>query len=509
MPEEEKKELENYLSIMIDLTEKEGSLIKSFEQRFKTIYEHHKRTGEILQIARGLLLKFDLRKKEEMKEKAMALKKYILEKFEPLVTEEEQILEKSKKLAYQEAGYVKREQIIFAHDYVQLKRDLAEKGIKGSDAEKALRKEIEELAESIKKEKKRMTVNEYLIDLVEKSAVIITEMKDVVVDELSLLDNFIFKEKYIRSRQEFKDNIYKLGKLVKRLINLLRKEKEIVIGPFNKFLKEKRSIDKELKESLKERGKITVGMIEDDLRRLTIKPKEVSYYINRLKDNYEYLKPEAKDYIKRYVNRLRRAAEWRRDKEEATIDELTRLKTEKAFILNVEEKEIPRAQRANGTFSIAMIDIDYFKRFNDTYGHDVGDRVLYFLAWVIQKTVRATDVPYRLHGEEFLVLFIDTNKQKAKEAAEKLRKAMEEESVSFMKKVHEFRPVAFYKRKKNITISIGIATYPEDGTGRMALYNKADAALYESKRKGRNSVTAAGEYGPRKITTVFRRLVKK
>jgi len=144
------------------------------------------------------------------------------------------------------------------------------------------------------------------------------------------------------------------------------------------------------------------------------------------------------------------------------------------------ELEIARAQRFGAPLSIAMIDIDHFKHLNDNQGHSTGDRVLREVASLLGRSVRKIDTVARYGGEEFVVVLPQTGASDAREAAEKLRRAVETADYPEGKGQPEGR----------LTISVGVATFPKDGVGLATLVDAADAALYASKRGGRNQVTA-------------------
>lgn len=122
-------------------------------------------------------------------------------------------------------------------------------------------------------------------------------------------------------------------------------------------------------------------------------------------------------------------------------------------------------------FALILLDIDCFKRINDTYGHQVGDDVLRFLAEQMRNSVRPSDVCCRYGGEEFIMLLPDTDARGAYEAAERLRRTME----SSMSPCGEV-----------VTISAGIAVYPQHASDMMQILKEADRCLYEAKRSGRN-----------------------
>lgn len=155
----------------------------------------------------------------------------------------------------------------------------------------------------------------------------------------------------------------------------------------------------------------------------------------------------------------------------ATIDSLTgiynRHKFEELFALEAE-----RSRRFSLPLSIIMIDIDHFKSVNDTYGHNVGDEVLQYLAEVVQKNIRKIDIFARWGGEEFLVLSPGTNLEDIQKLAEKLRLAVENAAFATIGK---------------ITISLGVSTFNKEDTF-SELFKRVDKGLYCAKEQGRNQV---------------------
>jgi diguanylate cyclase (GGDEF)-like protein len=138
-------------------------------------------------------------------------------------------------------------------------------------------------------------------------------------------------------------------------------------------------------------------------------------------------------------------------------------------------QEFSRFDRFSEPLSMLIIDLDYFKKINDTYGHPVGDTVLKGVADIIKTTIRSIDIPARYGGEEFAVILIGTDANGAKNMAERLRQAVM--NTSFSAGGNTFK----------VTISIGISTFPyHDVTSKEELIEKADQALYYAKREGRN-----------------------
>ena len=160
----------------------------------------------------------------------------------------------------------------------------------------------------------------------------------------------------------------------------------------------------------------------------------------------------------------------------ATKDKLTGL-FNRHKLQEVAEIEIKRSKRHKRPLSIVLFDIDHFKKINDTYGHDIGDKVLEELGKIIKSNIRKYDYAFRWGGEEFLILAPETNIDQAYAMAEKLRKAVES---------HTFPEVG------KVTISLGVAQIDfEEDKDIKRLIKRADNALYSSKLGGRNRTTMA------------------
>lgn len=167
-------------------------------------------------------------------------------------------------------------------------------------------------------------------------------------------------------------------------------------------------------------------------------------------------------------------------KQQANFDPLTRAVNRRAF-LPIAQHAIERRKQERTPISLLMLDLDHFKRVNDTYGHLAGDEVLRQVSTVLHQSVRARDVVCRYGGEEFLVLCPDTPSTDAAKIAERIRKAVEKLTVSYR------------NQQLKQTVSIGFATFPsnsEHGDLEM-LIATADTGLYAAKAGGRNRVTRA------------------
>lgn len=225
--------------------------------------------------------------------------------------------------------------------------------------------------------------------------------------------------------------------------------------------------------------------------------------LNELQDKIKGMDSGADDFISKPFNKLELLArvrsllrikylhdelqekvyELQKAKEElrqlAITDGLTGLYNYRHFKEQLQQ-ELNRALRHDLNVSVTMIDIDYFKHYNDTNGHPAGDAVLKNIAQLLKENIRNIDLAARYGGEEFSLVLIETNKASAKIVAEKIRKLIERHSFAY----EEMQPDG------KITISMGVATFPEDGKDFDALVGAADERLYLAKQAGRNTIFA-------------------
>ena len=149
------------------------------------------------------------------------------------------------------------------------------------------------------------------------------------------------------------------------------------------------------------------------------------------------------------------------------------------YFTEILKNEINRAKRNNFPLSISFLDLDDFKMINDKYGHPTGDRILHHIAKIIKKMSRSEDVTARFGGDEFVILYPHTQKNKAFAVTKRIIEGI---------KNHPF--ILNNKEKKNYicNLSIGIASYPLDADSSEELMNKADIALYRAKKRGKNKI---------------------
>lgn len=161
-------------------------------------------------------------------------------------------------------------------------------------------------------------------------------------------------------------------------------------------------------------------------------------------------------------------------------DALTSIYNRRFFETKLEEIYL-KSKTYKKKFSLSICDIDYFKFYNDANGHPLGDIVLKKVAEIIKNGVKGSDIVARYGGEEFVIVFPETDKEDAVKVCEKLREKIEKYNFPYEKK----------QPNGNLTVSFGIATFPDDASTPEDLLKKADFALYKAKEMGKNSVVSA------------------
>lgn len=162
----------------------------------------------------------------------------------------------------------------------------------------------------------------------------------------------------------------------------------------------------------------------------------------------------------------------------ACTDGLTGLYNQRQF-KKMFQDEVARAGRYNKPLSIILLDVDDFKKFNDTYGHPNGDIVLQEMASLLRELLRGSDTVFRYGGEEFVILLPETAFTATLLVAERIRIFIETETPKFLDRI---------TASHGVTVSVGVASFPEDGETVATLFKTVDDLMYEAKRKGKNQV---------------------
>jgi diguanylate cyclase (GGDEF)-like protein len=149
------------------------------------------------------------------------------------------------------------------------------------------------------------------------------------------------------------------------------------------------------------------------------------------------------------------------------------------------ELECSRAERSKDPISVVMLDVDHFKRFNDTFGHDAGDIVLKHIGEILRRSIRQGDVACRFGGEEFVLVLPGTGAAEALAVAERIRQSAQKLEVVYRS-----------QSLGRITVSLGVAVYPIAGETPAELIEAADQTLYKAKNAGRDRVELSGTNEP-------------
>ena len=172
-------------------------------------------------------------------------------------------------------------------------------------------------------------------------------------------------------------------------------------------------------------------------------------------------------------------------------DDLTGLLSSRSFFSEL-RREAARSTQENRPFCVLMMDVDFFKKVNDTYGHLTGSKTLEEIGLCIMQNLRSGDAAARFGGEEFAAFLLDAELAQGLVAAERIRLEIANHAFSLIKRG---KPTGTH----SITISIGVASFPDDSSDPIELVEMADSALYRAKREGRNLVCAYREISPTEI----------
>jgi len=206
---------------------------------------------------------------------------------------------------------------------------------------------------------------------------------------------------------------------------------------------------------------------------LKIKKNNMGYLLSRGIQGSD--KEKFNILVQQFLLGVKRAFLYKKIQELTITDSLTQVFNRRYFALRFNE-ELERSKDFNYKLSFLMLDIDHFKGYNDHFGHLVGDTILREVADTIKENMRQIDFMGRYGGEEFAIVLTETDKEQARFAAERFRKAVESKEIKA------------YDENLKVTISIGIAVFPDDANDPQKLINKADQALYKAKESGRNRV---------------------
>ena len=462
---------------------------EDFERRIGTMYDHFSLLEELIRTSKeqrmawnqGKIKEF-AKKGDEVTKFAEAIRKEILYLFNSLevmlheqqasislIMADEHDLQSLKQHTLDDYALERREYSIFL-----------------SIAKDKLSSAMQDIKNELELEAKLMAVHERLVDLLNKLPPLIEQLKYFVKQEEAVLRLFIYKEgmKFDPVTREQHENY--LWRLVAQIESKLVQEKKAYYDPFNELARSEVTPVDNFAMMLSSNRRRNLLITKDDIRRIELTMTEPDEYLmvaSMLKGHEDITDADAREYLLELMKKARKGI--RKVKLKATHDLLMQIKNRHSF-----DEEIKETIKDKKTFSLIILDIDHFKQFNDTYGHDIGDKVLVEVASIIKRNIRLKDEVYRIGGEEIVVIFPETNLEDAFALSEKIRKAMESHKMTDYEG----------KEVRGVTLSGGLISLEdysfleslEEGTetGHIikSVMKQADLLLYKAKGGTRNNI---------------------
>ncbi|MDP3727917.1 MAG: GGDEF domain-containing protein [bacterium] len=507
--------LVNLTTKLISLTKKQLEIIQDFDVRFESFQKHNEIANLFIETGEKLIRNTNQKLYEQFSEQKKLLEKEITFSLR-FLSQEEAEEGKESELLSEEKEADKAVLQILETESAELWRNL--KLLREGEVKYALEEFLEELGREKEELVKEQKINNYIETLLKGLAAIIEEEQRELELELSLLQQkctFSYSEFNEFKKAELSTTLEMLDKNIKNLENLLKREQGRFINPYKVFTNQKYIVTKKILNFAK-KGVITRAMVKEDLRSLN--PIQAQEYLEQLLKHYEQFEQASVKYFYRFKHFFYVKSKGIEAKEkalntatvanlrrQAKYDPLTQV-ANRRLANEILAERIWLALKQGGRISIFLIDVDYFKKINDEYGHRAGDIVLVQLASILNSFFAPPhDLVSRWGGEEFLVIFAPTTlPEEAEQHAEKIRGILGKEiKESISKHPEEDIGIADLKKdvqsgKKLITISGGVASidlkpkrFPEkeDTQKIMAMLTQAaDDKLYEAKRSGRNAI---------------------
>lgn len=263
--------------------------------------------------------------------------------------------------------------------------------------------------------------------------------------------------------------------LIIELIMLYLVMKKKVVEPLETFIDASSAIEAQRYDKITDNVLPLPDQLDNEIGKLARLFRSMSSSLQQFRGDMQHLTHTLEDQVKVRTRELQRAKD--KAEKEATIDSLTQIPNRHSFY-NRAKALLQQADHTDDPLCFLMLDIDFFKIINDSYGHPQGDQVLIACARTIEKTIRDKDLLGRLGGEEFAVVLPNTSLEEARVIAERIRTRIAE--LSFH--------TAHLTQSFHTTISIGISSTTDSIYAYELLYKHADLALYEAKQSGRNRV---------------------
>jgi len=508
--------LVNLTTKIISLTKRQLGIIQDFETRLKSFQRHNKFAKSFIEAGEELIRNpntenynsfFGLKK---VLEKEVTFSLHFLSQEEIEEGEEAEILSEER-----EADRTALQMLETEH--AELWRNI--KLLREGEVKIALQGflcELEKEKDDLEKEKK---INAFLEKLLKELAAVIEDEQRELELELNILQqkcSFAYSNFDEFKKAELSSALETLEVNLNNLENILKKEQGRFINPYKVFTNQKSIVTKKILD-LAKRKVITSAMVKRDIRSLN--PTQAQEYLEQLGKYYKQYEDGFTEYLVRFKSLFYKKSKEAEAREkilytaiisdlqrQAQYDPLTQV-ANRRLADQVLAERIWLTLKQSGTISVFLIDVDFFKKINDEYGHRAGDVILIQIASILSSFFAPPhDIVCRWGGEEFLVIFAPmTHIEEAEQTAEKIRGMMEKEIKKNISKYPAGEDLGIAKLKKDIesgekivTISGGLASielkqkrFPEkEDTNRIIelLITTADGKLYEAKQSGRNAV---------------------
>jgi len=504
------KTIQQVFSELKKLTKKEKGALADFERRIGVLYKHKKQVRGIVKELGNLKEQLENRFKD--KEKLSSTRDSVLDNVNKLLS--------ALNTAFFSLKFQEIIENLTKEEKTAIQQEIDEElrvyeSLREMDTN-AANKLVQQLAKIVNLEKTERDLVSEFENRINDFRKILVSQSETLKAELELLNNIkdkINDDKIIST--DIDSWRFNLNNHHKNIERLLKAEKEVIHEPLYNLVRNTRRATRLGKRYSKE-GAITIYDIKQDIQTFS-KPEEYTFYYSSLRTS-GMLPDKAAKFLDKAMYRAGIAEEEKSFavkvlKKLAFTDELTKLNNRHYFKKKIKEI-LDTAIRTKEPlyFAFLIIDIDHFKKFNDTYGHDIGDDVLKNVAAYIRSVAkRKSDIVVRWGGEEFVVLLRPTKEDMAKlnkataktisiDMANRIRKTVEEQSVVLMEEINARQKIKPIELIPNITISIGLAMYPEDIIERLRLdpkkikivtdilLKRADRRLYKAKEGGRNCI---------------------
>ena len=508
--------LVNLTTKIISLTRRQLGIIQDFDTRLKSFQRHNECAKSFIEAGEKLIRNPSLENYNSFLGLKKLLEKEVVFSLRFLSQEEIEEGEEAELLSEEREADKTALQMLEA-EHAELWRNI--KLLREGEVKAALQEflgELEKEKDDLEKEKKLNTFIERLLKGL--AAVIEDEQRELEL-ELNILQqkcSFIYSDFGEFKKAELSSALETLEVNIKNLENILEKEQGRFINPYKVFTNQKSIATKKIL-NLAKRRVITSAMVKRDLRSLN--PTQAQEYLEQLGKYYRQYEDGFTEYLVRFKSLFYKKSKEAEAREkilhtaiisdlqrQAQYDPLTQV-ANRRLADQVLEERIWLALKQSGNISVFLIDVDFFKKINDGYGHRAGDAVLIQIASILNSFFAPPhDIVCRWGGEEFLVIFAPiTSTEEAEQTAEKIRNMMEKEIKNNLSKYPAGEDQGIAKLKKDVesgekivTISGGLASielrqkrFPEkEDTKRIMelLITAADRKLYEAKQSGRNVV---------------------